>query len=42
MSDDKESGERDQKNKNDEEKVTEDIEALKLGKIEFAKKYGQY
>ena len=32
MSDDKESGERDQKNKNDEEKVTEDIEVLKLVK----------
>ena len=31
MSDDKESDERDHISKNDEEKVTEDIEVLKLG-----------
>ena len=33
MSDDKESDERYQISRNDEEKVTEDIEVLKLGKL---------
>ena len=33
MSDEKDSDERDQINKNDEERVTNDIEVLKLGKF---------
>ena len=33
MSDDKESDERDQISKNDEERVTDDIEVFKLGKL---------
>ena len=33
MSDDKESDERDQISKNDEEIVTDDIEVLKMGKL---------
>ena len=37
MSDDKESDERDQISKNDEEKVTKDIEVLKLGKLSLQK-----
>ena len=37
MSDDKESNKRDQISKNDEEKVTEDIEVLKLGKLSSQK-----
>ena len=42
MSDDKESDERDQISKNDEEIVTDDIEVLKLRKLISQKKYGQY
>ena len=38
MSDDKESDERYQISKNDEEKVTEDIEVLKLRKLSSQKK----
>ena len=38
MSDHKESYERDQKSKNDEEKLTEDIEVLKQGKLIFVEK----
>ena len=38
MSDDKDSDERYQKSKNYEEKVTEDIEVLKLGKLISQKK----
>ena len=37
MSDDKKSDEREQISKNDEEKVTEDIEVLKLGKLSSQK-----
>ena len=37
MSDDNESDERDQISKNDEEKVTDDIEVLKLGKLSSKK-----
>ena len=37
MSDDKKSDERDQISKNYEEKVTEDIEVLKLGKLSLQK-----
>ena len=37
MNDDKESDERDHISKNDEEKVTEDIEILKLGKLSSQK-----
>ena len=37
MIDDKESDERNHINKNDEEKVTEDIEVLKLGKLSLQK-----
>ena len=37
MSDDKKSDERDEIIKNDEEKVTEDIEVLKLGKLSSQK-----
>ena len=37
MSDDKESDEREHISKNDEEKVTEDIEVLKLGKLSLQK-----
>ena len=37
MSDDKESDERDQISKNYEEKLTEDIEFLKLGKLSSQK-----
>ena len=37
MSDDKESNNRDQISKTDEEKVTEDIEVLKLGKLSLQK-----
>ena len=37
MSDEKESGEREHISKSDEEKVTEDIEVLKLGKLSLLK-----
>ena len=37
MSDDKDSDERDQISKNDEEKVTEHIDVLKLGKLSSQK-----
>ena len=42
MSDDKDSDEIDQISNNDEEKVTEDIEVLKLVKLSSQKKYRQY
>ena len=41
MSYDKESGERDQMSKNDEEILTEDIKVLELGKFSSKKIYRQ-